>query len=585
MEGEHELDIKPITILVGPNSAGKSAVLDALQWLQAMRVSSRFGIDRNEQVYKYKDYHRFGSESSWVGSEYIINAQTLGESEVPGRLHKYFFKTTTENGYKQTVNKRKPNEIHRIKQVYEFEQFSDKEATRRGEGDPWLIRELRAVNLKSVQIDLNGNTVLYVSAKKCVINLDHYPFLSRVQKKEIESEGVLEWSWEERKEGTGISLRYFLERRLWSVIPESIRATFFDILHQMNWLFSPYLELVPASRKILTPEESVFLPDSISGYEFGVGRYDLKVDVEKHIYKKHFIRDDRYYDPFLRLAQSLAYKKYRASGKKFLSQNTYYDCHICGFVDYTIKAEAYSFEEKDEYKVSFDGQINFCPVCGNDNLLQVPGENVDNIAFQNEDDDYAIELIDNLNRYLSEDFLIDTGYQIDGDASFIVNDDELYRSTIHGTKTVAPIIRLYLRDAKGNQLEFEDIGSGVAYSIPVLIAASDPSTRYFIQQPELHIHPALQARFGDIFADTLDGTKQYLIETHSEHLILRLLKLIRKKVYENFNADDLSILYFHPDPIKNSSSIKTIRVTEDGDFLDKWPDGFFEERYKDLFDE
>jgi AAA15 family ATPase/GTPase len=78
MEGEHELDIKPITILVGPNSAGKSAVLDALQWLQAMRVSSRFGIDRNEQVYKYKNYHRFGSESSWVGSEYIINAQTLG---------------------------------------------------------------------------------------------------------------------------------------------------------------------------------------------------------------------------------------------------------------------------------------------------------------------------------------------------------------------------------------------------------------------------------------------------------------------------------------------------------------------------
>jgi hypothetical protein len=187
--------------------------------------------------------------------------------------------------------------------------------------DHWQISELRAVNLKAVQLDINGNTVLHISAKKCVINLDHYPFLTGVQKKEIESEGVLEWSWEERKEGTGISLSEFLERRLWSVIPEYIRTTVFDILGDMNWLIWPYLELVPASRKILTPEESVFLPDSISGYEMGVERYGLKVDVEKHIYKKHFIRDDGHYDLFLRLAQSLAYKKYSSvRGEIFKSE-------------------------------------------------------------------------------------------------------------------------------------------------------------------------------------------------------------------------------------------------------------------------
>jgi hypothetical protein len=45
-----------------------------------------------------------------------------------------FLKLRQKYGRKQKVNKRKPNESHRIKQVYEFEQLSDKEATGRKKG-------------------------------------------------------------------------------------------------------------------------------------------------------------------------------------------------------------------------------------------------------------------------------------------------------------------------------------------------------------------------------------------------------------------------------------------------------------------
>jgi len=84
-------------------------------------------------------------------------------------------------------------------------------------------------------------------------------------------------------------------------------------------------------------------------------------------------------------------------------------------------------------------------------------------------------------------------------------------------------------------------------------------------------------------------TSQFIIETHSEHLILRFLKRIKdskkRKSMRPIKPENISLLYFRPDPIKNCTQIKRIRISEDGGFVDSWPDGFFTERYKDIFDE
>ena len=52
-----------------------------------------------------------------------------------------------------------------------------------------------------------------------------------------------------------------------------------------------------------------------------------------------------------------------------------------------------------------------------------------------------------------------------------------------------------------------------------------------IEQPEVHVHPRLQADIGDLLLETVkEKGHQFLIETHSEHLVLRLQKLIREVV-------------------------------------------------------
>ncbi len=92
--------------------------------------------------------------------------------------------------------------------------------------------------------------------------------------------------------------------------------------------------------------------------------------------------------------------------------------------------------------------------------------------------------------------------------------------------------RLLLREQDRNlELAPADVGVGISQVIPVLVAAlATKEGLVAIEQPELHIHPALQVVLGDLFiAQTRPLPRpHFLLETHSEHLLLRLLKRIRE---------------------------------------------------------
>lgn len=163
----------------------------------------------------------------------------------------------------------------------------------------------------------------------------------------------------------------------------------------------------------------------------------------------------------------------------------------------------------------------------------------------------------------------------------------------------ARIVELMLRDALGRRLRFDEVGSGVGYLLPVLLALASEYTT-FVQQPELHVHPALQSDLGDAFLLSLQPfeesnrsprKKQHIIETHSEHLLLRLFRRIRQTANSvipsealRLEPDQLTVLYIDPQG-DGSSRIHHLHVSRGGDFMDRWPRGFFEERWQDLFDE
>lgn len=100
-----------------------------------------------------------------------------------------------------------------------------------------------------------------------------------------------------------------------------------------------------------------------------------------------------------------------------------------------------------------------------------------------------------------------------------------------------------------------------------------------IEQPELHIHPKAQVGLGDLLTQA-NEKNQFLIETHSEHLILRLLRRIRETTegtlargLKPVKKEDISIIYLETSEC-GVVSHRTL-LTDDGDLATNWPDGFF----------
>ena len=128
-----------------------------------------------------------------------------------------------------------------------------------------------------------------------------------------------------------------------------------------------------------------------------------------------------------------------------------------------------------------------------------------------------------------------------------------------------------------------DIGVGISQLMPLVVAALSRNRGVIAcEQPELHVHPRIQVAVGDLLTQSGTDTN-FLIETHSEHLILRLRKRIRQttdnELPEGFKPvkhDDISIVYFEPS--SEGVIARRIKLDEDGEFTSKWPQGFFSER-------
>jgi predicted ATPase len=150
------------------------------------------------------------------------------------------------------------------------------------------------------------------------------------------------------------------------------------------------------------------------------------------------------------------------------------------------------------------------------------------------------------------------------------------------------IIFLKIKDENNNILGLENVGSGISFILPILAALWN-SHFTIVEQPELHLHPSAQCELGDVFLAARNGGSNALIETHSEHLILRVLRRIREttggvKIPNNIkiNNSDVNIYYFEP-LATGHTSVKQIRVDKFGELLDLWPGGFFSERDGELF--
>ncbi|MDI3323394.1 DUF3696 domain-containing protein [Pontibacterium granulatum] len=174
------------------------------------------------------------------------------------------------------------------------------------------------------------------------------------------------------------------------------------------------------------------------------------------------------------------------------------------------------------------------------------------------------------------------------DVKAVFHKTEKYAESKNLPKNTEAHNKVVLWDEINNiEVSSSDIGVGVSQLFPLIVAAVDRQKGIVAcEQPELHVHPRVQVGIGDLLTQN-SGKKNFLIETHSEHLILRILKRIRQTTDNELPEDvcpvhpgDVSIVYMEPTPY--GTKAKRIEIDEDGEFRQRWPKGFFAERREEL---
>ena len=125
-----------------------------------------------------------------------------------------------------------------------------------------------------------------------------------------------------------------------------------------------------------------------------------------------------------------------------------------------------------------------------------------------------------------------------------------------------------------------DVGFGISCILPIIVegVASPEGSIICVEQPELHLHPKLQAHLADLMIETaLEDGKQWIVETHSELIQLRLCARVAQK---EISPEDVAIVFV--EPTNNGSEIIDLGVNSGGELKRDWPPGFFDEETEEI---
>lgn len=196
-----------------------------------------------------------------------------------------------------------------------------------------------------------------------------------------------------------------------------------------------------------------------------------------------------------------------------------------------------------------------------------------------------LTLVERTNAWLNE---LKAGCQVVVQQLFDGNTSAEDLSDSNVDKTVR---RLLLKTGKNSLVLPSEVGAGISQLIPVIVAAIEGRGGLtLVEQPEIHVHPAVQVGLGDLLLDGIrrEGQRRIaLVETHSEHLMLRVMRRMREthegKVPENMRPvapSDVSVVLVEKDGERCIT--RRMPLNERGELVKAWPGGFFEEGLREV---
>jgi predicted ATPase len=153
-----------------------------------------------------------------------------------------------------------------------------------------------------------------------------------------------------------------------------------------------------------------------------------------------------------------------------------------------------------------------------------------------------------------------------------------------GRKEYEVLVKTH-RHRNAPEVKITDVGIGVSQVLPAVVLPfyCAPHSIVWMEQPEIHLHPQVQAELADVFITATKATQngqargvQLIVESHSEHFLNRLQRRVAEGV---ISSDDVAVHFCRN--ASGNTELEPLRLDEYGDIAN-WPENFFGDEMADL---
>ncbi len=139
--------------------------------------------------------------------------------------------------------------------------------------------------------------------------------------------------------------------------------------------------------------------------------------------------------------------------------------------------------------------------------------------------------------------------------------------------------------AKAPQVKITDVGFGISQVLPALVQAfyCPPHSTVWMEQPEIHLHPQVQAELADVFISATQAREngkargvQLIVESHSEHFLNRLQRRVAEGAVQ---PEDVAVYFCRREG--GATELEPLRLNMFGE-IENWPEHFFGDEMADI---
>jgi predicted ATPase len=156
------------------------------------------------------------------------------------------------------------------------------------------------------------------------------------------------------------------------------------------------------------------------------------------------------------------------------------------------------------------------------------------------------------------------------------------RPVAEGRKEYEVVVKTH---AKAAEVKITDVGFGVSQVLPALVQAfyCQPHSTVWMEQPEIHLHPQVQAELADVFISATQAREngkprdvQLIVESHSEHFLNRLQRRVAEGTVRH---EDVAVYFCRR--AGAATDLEPLKLNEFGE-IENWPEHFFGDEMADI---